>query len=118
MKIKYFKEYEYICKCGCGKALINPESLLKLDKARELAGVSFSLNSAYRCEKHNKSIGGVPNSAHTRGFAFDIACIDSVKRYKIIDALLMSHFNRIGVYKDFIHVDDDPSKPKNVIWYK
>jgi hypothetical protein len=27
-----------------------------------------------------------------------------------------SLFNRMGVGKDFIHVDDDPELPPNLIW--
>ena len=46
--------------------------LQKLDRARDVAGVPFIITSAYRCEQHNKNVGGKPNSAHLRGYAVDI----------------------------------------------
>jgi hypothetical protein len=53
---------------GSGSKM-NPDFLLKLDKARGIAGVPFKINSGYRTESHNKKVGGTPNSAHTKGFA-------------------------------------------------
>ena len=35
---------------------------------------------------------------------------------KIVQALLTAGFTRIGIASTFIHADDDPSKPQNLIW--
>ncbi len=88
-----------------------------LDLARSLAGVPFKISSGYRCTKHNKQVGGVKNSAHLTGLAVDIEVPDNVFRLKILRALVIVGFNRIGISKGFIHVDIDKSKPDNIWLY-
>jgi len=112
----HFKLEEFACKCGCGENLINAELVSMLDDARDIAGVPFIVNSGYRCVKHNKNIGGVPDSAHTKGFACDIHIEDGWSRFLIIKSLISVGFERIGVYKNFVHCDIDRTKPKG-IWY-
>ena len=90
--------------------------LNKLSKARELAAIGFKITSGYRSLAHNTKVGGVPSSSHTVGRAVDIYAPTSTQKYIIINALLQAGFNRIGVAKNFIHVDDDPSKSEDVIW--
>ena len=90
--------------------------LNKLSKARELAAIGFKITSGYRSTSHNTKVGGVPSSSHTVGRAVDIYAPTSTQKYIIINALLQAGFNRIGVAKNFIHVDDDPSKAEDVIW--
>ena len=90
--------------------------LNKLSKARELAAIGFKITSGYRSTSHNTKVGGVPSSSHTVGRAVDIYAPTSTQKYIIINALLQAGFNRIGVAKNFIHVDDDPSKSEDVIW--
>ena len=90
--------------------------LNKLTKARELAAIGFKITSGYRTPDHNEKVGGVSNSSHTLGHAVDIYAPTSRQKYIIINALLQAGFNRIGVAKNFIHVDDDPSKNEDVIF--
>ena len=73
LPLRYFSPDEFRCKDGCGDGIehMDPEVLRMLDEARKLAGIPFSLSSAYRCPKHNKAVGGVADSAHTRGYAVD-----------------------------------------------
>ena len=88
-----------------------------MNKVRRFSRTPFYINSACRCEKHNTNVGGSKNSSHLVGFAFDIRVNSSVNRFKIVSNLIKYGFNRIGIYKDFIHVDGDDSKTQNVIWY-
>ena len=83
--LRHFSPVEFRCKCGCGAGMekMDADLLHLLDEARDLAGTPFSLTSAYRCPKHNKAVGGVPTSAHTRGYAVDIRCVDSHSRFVI-----------------------------------
>lgn len=90
--------------------------LAKLDNAREIAGIPFRINSAFRTPEHNKEVGGKPNSSHLRGLAVDISSTDSRTRFIVLDALIKAGFNRIGVAKSFIHVDDDKDKSERVVW--
>ena len=92
------------------------EFLNKLAQARKIAAVGFKITSGYRSPEHNEKVGGVPNSSHTLGHACDIYAPTSRQKYIIINALLQAGFDRIGVAKNFIHVDDDPSKNEDVIW--
>jgi uncharacterized protein YcbK (DUF882 family) len=104
---KYFKEIEY---------KMDADFLAKLDKARELANIPFTINSAYRNPDQNSRAGGKPNSSHLKGLAVDIRANDSSTRYIVLNALIRVGFNRIGVASSFIHVDDDKEKASNVIW--
>lgn len=46
-----------------------------LEKVRDLlGGLPIIVNSGYRSEAVNKAIGGVPSSAHCKGFAVDFIC--------------------------------------------
>jgi hypothetical protein len=95
---------------------LKPELVRMLDDARRIAGVPFKLNSGYRTEEQNKKVGGVEESAHTKGEAVDISCTLSDRRWKIVNALLSVGFKRIGVGDTFIHCDIDKEKAQNVIW--
>ena len=95
---------------------MNVEFLNKLAQARKIAAVGFKITSGYRSPAHNEKVGGVPNSSHTLGHAVDIYAPTSRQKYIIINALLQAGFDRIGIAKNFIHVDDDPSKNEDVIW--
>ena len=101
-------------------AKMNPDFLLKLDKARGIAGVPFKINSGYRTDAHNKKVGGgKPDSSHLTGYAADIDLPNtsgSRMRFQIVNSLIKAGFNRIGIANGFIHVDSDPTKDKNVIW--
>lgn len=115
MAKNYFKRAEEWCPC-CKQGGLLPDFRAKLNKAREIAGIPFIINSAYRCEKHNQDVGGSENSAHRAGLAVDIRCNDSRSRWIIIEALKQAGFSRIGIGKSFVHVDDDLMKKQDLIW--
>ena len=118
--LRHFSPVEFRCKCGCGAGMekMDADLLHLLDEARDLAGTPFSLTSAYRCPKHNKAVGCVPTSAHARGYAVDIRCVDSHSRFVILQALLEVGFRRIELAPTWIHVDNDPDKPRDVAFYR
>lgn len=115
MELHHFTIDEFKCPC-CGKAEMDEGLLIALDLAREAAGVPFVITSGYRCEKHNKEVGGSPNSSHLKGLAVDIKASNSKTRFKIVNALIRSGFKRIGIGDGFIHVDADKDKVQEVIW--
>lgn len=118
MGIKYFNKHEFNCKCGCEHNNISHSLVEQLNKARSISKIPFKLNSACRCEKHNSNVKGSITSSHLKGYAVDISVNNSVYRFKILSALIAVGFTRIGVYKNFIHCDNDNDKSQNVIWYK
>ena len=82
--MKYFTEREFRCRC-CGglppDAQENIRALVEavLDPARERYGGPVTVNSGYRCAKHNREVGGVSASQHLRGEAADIVPVNSEK---------------------------------------
>lgn len=117
--LRFFKPEEFACKCGCGRGHDDMDAafLRMLDEARALAGIPFVLSSAFRCARHNKAVGGVASSAHTSGHAADIKCTSSHERFRIISALLEAGARRIEAGPTWIHADNDPAKPQDVIFY-
>ena len=72
-----FQEFDSPDEIGSGMPTdqggkMNKEFLFKLDEARMLAGTPFKITSGYRTEAHNKKVGGVKGSSHTKGCAVDI----------------------------------------------
>lgn len=114
---KYFKEAEFNrCSPSCSLQDMKQTTMSKLDTAREIAGIPFVLNSAFRSSAWDKSKGRSGTGAHTTGNAVDIRCTSDRNRFLIIDALIKAGFNRIGIAKTFIHADDSPSLSQDVAW--
>lgn len=111
---KHFKMSEFADKLS-GANKMRPSTIRKLDKAREIAGIPFIINSGYRDENHPETISN-PTSSHNKGYAVDIAVNDS-NRDIIQDALRKAGFTRIGLANTFIHADDDPDKTQYVTWF-
>ena len=106
--MKYFRTKEFECKCGqCSmpsEVQANIEALVNnvLDPVREVYGKPIYVNSGFRCEKHNRKVGGVPNSQHMRGEAADIHCEDNQQLARLIVA--QGRFDQLILYPTFIHV--------------
>lgn len=118
--LRYFRRSEFVCKCGCGQGAdrMDASLLSKLDAARADAGIPFSVASGFRCAAHNRAVGGVDGSAHTKGQAVDISCRNSSQRFAMVKALLAVGFTRIELAPSWLHVDVDASKPQNVAFYQ
>ena len=103
--MKYFRMDEFRCRC-CGKIAseANTEALVEnvLDPARERLGSAITVNSGTRCGKHNREVGGVPNSQHLRSEAADCYCKDNRRLARIIAEL--GKFDQMILYPTFIHV--------------
>lgn len=120
MTLKYFNLSEFDSKDadGSGKgtgARMQRSTLEMLDRAREIAGVPFVINSGFRTEAHNRAIGGSRNSSHMRGYAADIRTTPLTQEL-IISALRAAGFQRIGIYRTFVHADNDPNLPSPATW--
>ena len=114
--LRYFAIGEFDCPC-CHANMMDIGFLYRLDDARHISGVPFKINSGFRCLKHNYDIpGSSSTSSHLVGLAADVACTDDTDRYFILDALIDVGFMRLGLRKDFIHVDYDLTKKSEVFW--
>lgn len=117
----HFEESDFYCPCReCDLDFedMDEDLIIFLDMARGYAGVPFVITSSIRCMKHNlkKEVGGSKTSSHLKGLAVDLECFTSYNRYRILYGLRKAGFTRIGIGKDFIHVDRDFDKPKELLW--
>jgi len=116
VKLRYFDTSEFDCPIAGQGDKMDKNFLELLDEARHLASTPFRITSGYRSPEHNKNVGGVPGSSHTKFVACDIHCDDSARRFLIVSALLKAGITRIGISHNFIHCDMDLDKPQNLIW--
>jgi uncharacterized protein YcbK (DUF882 family) len=111
---KNFHLSEFECKCGrddCKTTIVDKGHIEKLQRLRDKVG-KLKITSAYRCEAHNKAVGGSKKSQHRNGTATDIVPLEeSLAR---VTALAESMFDGLGTYpgKGFIHIDSRGSKAR------
>ncbi len=87
---------------------INKSLTMFLELAEKLGKIEFEITSALRPEDSD--------SAHSEGWAVDIACSDSKHRAAIHAALTLAGFRRIGLYDRHVHADRSLTRPQNVLW--
>lgn len=98
------------------KGLVD-DVVYKLDRARQLFDNPIVITCGYRSPEHNAEIGGVPDSAHTKGMAVDIkAPSDPFQREKLFWALGLAGFKRVESAKKHAHCDVDDTKPMPCFW--
>ena len=119
---KNFSIKEMSCRCGCympKEVLNNVQKLAnQLQYVRDCVAMPIIINSAYRCEAHNKAVGGSSNSQHLLGKAADIVIkgLDPVlDTYDYLDDLMLSGEilqGGLGMYKTFTHYDIRKTKTR------
>jgi uncharacterized protein YcbK (DUF882 family) len=103
----HFSRKELACRC-CGRMQIEKRLIDALQDLRRRAGVPIVIHAAYRCPAHNREVGGVPNSEHTRGLAADIHVpgFSLQAMYDLASQVPLFAEGGIGAYDtDFLHVD-------------
>jgi len=114
-KVRFFKPSEFACPC-CGRCEMSEELIFKLDHIRKCLGLPVYITSGFRCELHNKVVGGAPDSAHLKGLAVDVSAFSSAYRCELISCAIFMRIRRIGIAKTFVHLDIDKSKPWPSMW--
>jgi len=117
MHFKYFTYEEFDSPDVQGSGQMMCDTLIEmLDQVREEYGKPIRITSGYRTDEYNATLrGAVANSSHLKGLAADISIKNSKERYKLLP-ILIRYFHRVGIGKNFIHVDIDMDKPQNVYW--
>lgn len=102
-----FTPKEIACK-HCGEMYLHEESMDALQDLRESWGEPIKINSAHRCAKHNKAVGGVDSSQHLK-IAFDCACPEP-KQKEFLTLATECGFRGRGRYpkRGFVHIDMGP----------
>ena len=115
---KFFIDEEFRkAQPSCSLSDMDPDFMFKLDQAREIAGVPFIINSAYRPVAYEKLHGRSGSSIHCLGKAVDLRAVTSDIRYRIVASLISVGFRRIGIDSRFIHVDSGyPEATNPIIW--
>ena len=121
---KYFTydEFDSPDEAGSGEKYMDREVIRKLDIARDCAGFPFIIVSGYRTKKHNKDVGGVDDSSHTRikGTGVDIDYTTKEEMNTILRCLVKVGFNRYGIRLgasgSSIHIDSDTTKKQFIYW--
>lgn len=114
-----FKSTEFDChgKGCCTETTIDPLLVTYLQKIRTHFGKSVTINSGYRCPKHNKAVGGASKSRHVYGMAADIA-VKGVKPAEVAKYAESIGIKGIGLYEskdgNFVHIDTRDTK---AFWY-
>ena len=68
---KYFSKKEISCHCGCGQSIENSKLMDIAEFIRQVINKPMNVHCVNRCPAHNKEVGGVSDSAHTKGEAMD-----------------------------------------------
>ncbi len=111
---KNFHIREFKCKDGSKvpEALESNVKLLatQLQALRDFIGIPITLNSAYRTEAYNASIGGSPKSQHKLAKAADLVTskytpneLAEIIKDLIKEGKMMQ--GGVGVYPSFVHYD-------------
>ena len=103
---QHFNKSEFTCPC-CGEGKVNLALVIILEEVRAAFDAPVTINSAYRCEKHNQEVGGAENSQHLQGTAADIVVqgIPAREVYHWLRVRPYANALGLGMYKTFTHVD-------------
>lgn len=110
-----FTSSEFSCKCknkSCTTTEIDPALVDILQRIRDHFGAEVTINSAYRCKKHNAAVGGAPGSFHMQGRAADIK-VSGVKPKNVAQYAESIGVQGVGLYDNFVHVD---TRTKRFLW--
>jgi uncharacterized protein YcbK (DUF882 family) len=112
MSTKHFKTSEFACK-HCGEVKVSNHLLSILELVRLRFGKPVIVTSGYRCEVHNKNVGGAPKSKHIEGIAADIK-VKGIKPSDVFDFLDETFPDQygIGLYSSWVHIDDREIKAR------
>ena len=117
----YLNSAEIACKCKrktCHYTLINQDLNDAFYRTRVAAGFALYLNSGFRCQAHNKTVGGVETSSHTTGNAIDISTegLNRVQLSRLV-AACRANFDYVKIYPNFIHCQLNPKKEDTYDYY-
>tara|TARA_R110000796_G_scaffold24642_1_gene69964 strand:+ start:453 stop:791 length:339 start_codon:yes stop_codon:yes gene_type:complete len=103
--MRYFDESEFMMGRENVFHKMDSDILMKLDLIRSIVNEPLHINSSFRNENYNRSVGGSKTSYHLQGRAIDLHCADSTLRAKIVKAALKYKLS-VGISKNFVHIDN------------
>ncbi|MCL1974533.1 MAG: D-Ala-D-Ala carboxypeptidase family metallohydrolase [Firmicutes bacterium] len=112
---KNFKVKEMASKDGSDIILVDEELVSVLQKIRDWAQLSVSINSGYRTVTHNAKVGGSPTSKHIEGKAADIVVSGKtpLQVAQFAEALNIGGIGHAPSGQgNFCHIDTRPNKSR------
>lgn len=94
--IPHFRVREFAQK-GCDVVTLDRVALMALSNFRQWLGAPVRVTSGFRTKSHNATVGGVPNSLHLAGAAFDLVW-DSAPKGDYEDPLRAAGFTEVIDY--------------------
>ena len=119
-----FSRAEMQCKCGCGRADMDPDFMDKLQALRTHLGFAFHITSGFRCPDHDAEAHKRVPCVHAEGIAADIACSHEhaaaiAGEWKNFGFTGKGERQEGAVAKRFIHLDTSETKferPRPHVW--
>lgn len=113
-----FKEFDCQGKGCCSKTIIDEKLVAYVQQIRDHFGKPVTITSPYRCEVHNKRVGGATKSYHMQGRAADIV-VQGVSSREVAKYAESIGILGIGLYETsadgyFTHIDTRTTKS---FWY-
>jgi hypothetical protein len=103
---KHFAAEELACGCDrdtCKAVVVHWRLIRLLSRMRGQIARPLYVTSGYRCPKHNRDIGGAPESLHLAGMAADVQASIEVQHLAAVAKACGA--GGIGVYPRHVHVD-------------
>lgn len=117
---KNFNVSEFACKGNgcCSTVLIDDQLVKYLQTIRDHFNKTVTITSAYRCDTHNRNVGGATGSRHAKGQAADIV-VSGVAPAEVAKYAESIGIKGIGLYETsrdghFVHIDTRTTKS---FWY-
>lgn len=112
--VAHFEWADVVCRC-CGRVIVDERfwrHMELLEALRTRLGWPMLMDSGHRCERHNREVGGEPQSQHLH-FATDVRPgweeEDSAESWEAKLGTLWqeaeAHFDGVGRYDTFVHMD-------------
>ena len=122
MLTKNFSEEEMRCRCKeCDGGRMDLAFMTLLQEARSGYGRPVYVTSGFRCEKHNREVGGLPHSLHLFGMAADAEFFHIQDVYNYVRSAMNAGLKKIGIKRlaaghYMVHVD--ASKEPGIFVYE
>lgn len=114
-----FRVYEFACKGDgcCSTVKVDDQLVRYLQRIRDHFGKALVITSGYRCDRHNKAVGGAAGSYHVKGQAADFY-VKGVKPAEVARYAESIGVKGIGLYEgkdgNFVHID---TRTTQSYWY-
>lgn len=105
---------------------LDPDLIMAVRLIEDKLGIEFWINRGVSCSDCNKKVGGTENSSHIpkwvnsrgelRAHAIDAHVVNNRIRAEVIYMLKELSIVRVGVGKNYLHIDNNPYKSKPRIW--